>query len=243
MRSPVHRDSRALLLIPAVAAIMFGTRPAAAQNTCTVICNPTLSIEPSSITNHLFSQPTTRTLATGATQQLPSTTNLEFIFVVGASTAWKRVSVYGSAQWIPNASEQRNPFTLYGANQLGTQVRANAPTLSGGVSVTAIDAKSTGGWLALDFSVGDLYSSAARPNDTGAYTHKLDLGLTGNWSLFATLPTKTYMHGVLLSTLLDYVATGLPKAGDEVPKGERVFVTSVHSASLIAGLVFPLSSK
>lgn len=216
---------------------------AAAQDTCTIICKPTLSIEPSSITNHLFSQPTTRTLATGATQQLPSTTNLEIIFAVGASTPWKRISLYGSAQWVPNASETRNPFTLYGASQLGTQVRANAPTLSGGVSISAIAAKSTGGWLALDFSIGDLYSSAARPNDTGAYTHKLDLGLTGNWSLFARLPAKTYMHGVVLSTLLDYVATGLPKAGDEVPKGERVFVTSVHSASLIAGLVFPIASK
>lgn len=243
MRSLLRRYSGPLLLIPAMAAILVGTRPAAAQGTCAIICNPTLAIEPSSITNHLFSQPTTRTLATGAMQQLPSTTNLEIIFAVGASTPWKRVSLYGSAQWIPNASEQRNPFTLYGASQLGTQVRANAPTLGGGISISAISPKSTGGWLGIDAHVGDLYSSAARPNDTGAYTHKLDLGLIGNWSLFNSLPSKTYIHGVVFSALLDYVATGLPKAGDEVPKGERVFVTGVHSASLIAGLVFPIASK
>jgi hypothetical protein len=234
------------LLVPAMllaAAAFLAAEPAAAQDTCKVLCKPTLSFVPSVITNHLFSQPTVRSLTTGVVQQLTSTTNLELIFVAGASTRFKPISLYGSVQWLPNASEKRNPFTLYGASDIGDKVRANAPTVSAGISISVLDSKATGGWLGVDAHIGDLYSAAARPHDTGAYTHKLDVGLVGSWSIFTGLPPQTYMHRVQLSTLLDYVATGLPKAGDEVPKGERVFLTGAHSASLIAGLVFPLTSK
>jgi len=234
---------RHLSVLLAGSAALIVARPAAAQGSCSFICKPTVSFEPAMIENHLFSHPTTRTLATGAVQRLPSTTNLELIFAVGASTPIKRLSLYGSVQWLPNASERRNPFTLYGASDIGDKVRANAPTASAGISLGIVDTKDTNGWLGLNAHIGDLYSSAARPQDSGAYTHKLDLGLAANWSLFADLPTQTYMHDVVLSTLLDYVATGLPKAGDEVPKGERVFLTGVHSASLIVGLAFPLASK
>jgi hypothetical protein len=239
---PTHSALRmSVMLLTGIAFLAAG--PAGAQGSCAVLCKPTLSFEPSMITNHLFSHPTVRSLTSGAVQELPSTTNLELIFVAGASTPFKPISVYGSVQWLPNASEKRNPFTLYGASDIGDKVRANAPTVSAGISVSVLESKATDGWLGVDAHIGDLYSSAARPHDSGAYTHKLDVGLVGNWSLFAGLPPRTYMHGVLLSTLLDYVATGLPRAGDEVPKGERVFLTGAHSASLIAGLVFPLTSK
>ena len=40
--------------------------------------------------------------------------------------------------------------------------------------------------------------------------------------------------------ILDYVATGLPSAGDEVPLG-RVFVTGARPLALVAGLAFPLT--
>ncbi|HWG35972.1 MAG TPA: hypothetical protein VN650_17555 [Gemmatimonadaceae bacterium] len=242
-RTETRLALRHLSVLLVASATLVVARPAAAQSSCSFICKPTISVEPAMIENHLFSHPTTRALATGAVQRLPSTTNLELIFAVGASTPIDRISLYGSVQWLPNASERRNPFTLYGASEIGDKVRANAPTASAGISLGIVDTKDTNGWLGVDAHIGDLYSSAARPHDSGAYTHKLDLGLVANWSLFAGLPMHTYMHDVALSTLLDYVATGLPKAGDEVPKGERVFLTGVHSASLIVGLAFPLASK
>ena len=67
--------------------------------------------------------------------------------------------------------------------------------------------------------------------------------MLGAWSVFNEVPANTYLHGVKLVTLLDYVASGLRRGGDEVPKGERVFLAGVHSASLIAGLSFPLTTK
>lgn len=184
-----------------------------------------------------------RELGSGTVKSLPSTTNLEIVVGASVKTLWPRVSLYGSIQWLPNATEARNPFTLYTASDLDTRkIRANAPTASGGLALSLLQAPDTRGLLSVDVHVGDLYSNAARPDDAGSYTHKLDLGLVGQWNVFCWLPSNTYAHSVALFTLLDYVATGLPKAGDEVPKGERVFLDNVHATSLITGLSIPLAS-
>lgn len=49
---------------------------------------------------------------------------------------------------------------------------------------TALQPASTKGWLGLSVYAADLYSSAARPRDASAFTHKLDLGLSANIGLF-----------------------------------------------------------
>ena len=46
---------------------------------------------------------------------------------------------------------------------------------------------------------------------------------------------------VLEYATLDWVATGLPHAGDELPRGERVFLTGANATSLILGLSAPLA--
>ncbi|MDQ2890859.1 MAG: hypothetical protein M3R65_09980 [Gemmatimonadota bacterium] len=242
-RSGPHGRLLRLLAVIAVTATPFTVGAQVAQVPCRVVCDPAVTVIPSSITNHLFSQPVTQTVASGAIQKLASRTNLELIFAVGMRTAIPRLGLYGSVQWLPNASEQQNPFTLYAASDIGKSLRANAPTVSGGLSYSLLTPTDTRGIVALDAHVGDLYSSAARPSDASSYTHKLDLTAIASWSVFGAFRPNTYVHGVSLVTMLDYVATGLPRAGDEVPKGERVFLTNVHSASFIAGLSFPLTSK
>ena len=243
-----HKFGRCAAWSALVALVVMTATPgrvAGAQSParCRVVCGPALSVIPSAITNHLFARPRVRTLASGTEQRLPSVTNLEIIVVASARTAVPRTSLYASAQWLPTATEARNPFTLYAAHDVGEPaVRANAPTLSAGASIGILQPAETAGLLGVAVNVGDLYSGAARPGDASAYTHKLDLGLLANWSLFAALPAHSYAHGVALFTLLDFVATGLPHAGDEVPKGKRVFVSDVRSASLIAGLSLPLTS-
>ena len=76
---------------------------------------------------------------------------------------------------------------------------------------------------------------AARPGDRGAYTHELDLKRVANAHLFAWAPPETYLHRVAVYLRLDHVATGLPRAGDEVPEG-RSFVTAARPTSLVIGL-------
>jgi hypothetical protein len=97
----------------------------------------------------------------------------------------------------------------------------------------------TSGWLDAAANVGDLYSQAARPDDRSAYTHKLDLDLLTHVHAFARTPEHGYLHDVSLFALLDYVATGLPSAGDEVPTTRR-FLSAARPAALIVGLALPL---
>lgn len=209
---------------------------------CVVLCAPTVSLMPSMIRSHLFGGPMVETMATGAQHRLPGTTNMEMIFVVGAKTALPRVSAFTSVQWLPNASEARNPFTLYTASELGGPVHANAATVTLGLSGSVITAKQTAGVLDLNANVGDLFSQAARPEDTRAYTHKLDLELLTRWHTFSWTAARTFVHRVTLVGILDYVATGLPHAGDEVPKG-RLFVSRARPAALIVGLSLPITPE
>jgi hypothetical protein len=121
-------------------------------------------------------------------------------------------------------------------------VHANAPTVAAGLSASALTAATTHGWVDVGANVADLFSQAARPDDRSAYTHKLDLELVTHWHAFAWTSPKSYGHRVTLFGILDYVATGLPRAGDEVPQGRR-FVSSARPAALIAGLVLPITSE
>lgn len=229
----------------AATGVLLGASTAGAQGGgCRVVCAPSLGVLPSVITTHVVGGPRVRSLGSGGSvSRLPSRTNFELLLTAGLRTALPRTSLYASAQWLPGAREDANPFTLYTAGDVGAgAVRANAPTLAAGLAFALLTAAEGARWVDVQLHAGDLYSQAARPDDRSAYTHKLDLGLVVDLHPFAALPAHTYLHGATLVTILDHVATGLPRAGDEVPKGARVFLSGARNASLIAGLAFPLTS-
>lgn len=203
---------------------------------------PTISLLPAMIRTHLFGGPSVETMSTGAANRLPSTTNMEIIVVAAAKTVVPRLSAFTTVQWLPNASEARNPFTLYTASDLGGHVHANAATVTLGLSGSVLAAPRTRGILDLDVNVGDLFSQAARPGDERAYTHKLDLDLVTHWHVFGWTGADAFLRRVTLVGILDYVATGLPRAGDEVPKG-RLFMTAARPATLIVGLSLPITPE
>lgn len=233
---------RSIAAFAALVAVETPVAGAQQAKRCSWLCAPTVTLMPSLLRTHLFGGPTVESISTGAEHRLTSTSSFEFILAVASKTPVPRVSLFGSVQWLPNATEARNPFTLYNASELGSSVRANAPTATFGLSATVLPAESTRGWFDVAASVGDLYSQAARPEDESAYTHKLDLELVTHVNVFDALPKGTYGHRIALFGILDYVATGLPRAGDEVPVG-RVFMTRARPTALIAGLALPLSSK
>jgi len=228
-----------LMLLVAGAAIPLSAQSSATPG-CHVLCAPTVSFMPGVVRTHLAGGPLVRDVKTGLETRLPGSSNLEVIIAVASRTALPRLSLVASAQWLPNAAEGRNPFTLYTASELGTHVRANAPTLVAGGSLALVAPASTAGWFDAALNVGDLFSQAATPDDKSAYTHKLDLDLVTHLHLFDALPASDYIHRVTLYGILDYVATGLPSAGDEVPVG-RVFVSGARPLALVAGLAFPLT--
>lgn len=221
-----------------------GVRPDRAasppQSSCTVLCAPVVTLMPGVNRTHLARGPLVRSTTTGIEERLPESSSFEIIAAVTSRTSVPRVSVYATVQWLPNAAATRNPFTLYTASELGDPVRANAPSLAAGASVALVEAAQTAGWWDLAANVGDLFSHAARPDDRGDYTHKLDLALATHLHAFAWSPPTSYVHRLSVYALLDYVATGLARRGDEVPQG-RVFMTDARPLALIAGLAIPLT--
>jgi hypothetical protein len=227
-------------LLAAVVAATPAT-PASAQS-CRAICPPELHVQPSLIRSHVFSHPQFRRLADGSVGALPSRSNLELILLVDAKTALPRTSLFTSVQWLPTAKAAANPFTQYTASELGdAQVRANLPSVTMGASVALLTKDQTSGWLGISGYMADLFSRAARPDDESDFTHKLDLGATAHLGIFSRLPPKTWLHAVDGVVILDHVATGLPRRGDEVPNGERVFLDTVHNTSVIVGVSVPVA--
>ena len=72
----------------------------------------------------------------------------------------------------------------------------------------------------MHFDIVDNFSPAERPTDRSVYTHKLDFELDASVSLFNWLPQRNWLRNIDVEGSLDYMATGLPKAGDEV-QGNR----------------------
>jgi hypothetical protein len=234
-----------LLVWATTAAALTIASPAAAQRSrpgCAVLCAPSVDLMPALLRSHVFGGPAVQNLTTGATSRVPSLSNFEMIVAVASKTAIPRLSLFGTVQWLPNASAQRNPFTLYAASQLGGSVRANAPTVTLGLSGSVVAAAQTAGLLDVDLDVGDLYSQAARPGDRSAYTHKLELDLVTHWNAFAWTPSRSYVHRLTLFAIADYVATGLPRVGDEVPLGRR-FLGDARPTSLVMGLSVPITPE
>lgn len=95
------------------------------------------------------------------------------------------------------------------------------------------------GWLSSHFDVIDQFSPAARPGASRAYTHKLDFELDTAVHPFKGLPDGRWLKDLELETSLDYLATGLPKAGDRVGNDRFLDNASPWSFSLV--IVIPIA--
>jgi hypothetical protein len=229
-----------VLVIAGLAAHTLGAQQ---SKPCTIVCAPTVAFNISGNKSHVFGSPTVRNDTTGAVSKLPSKTNLQLQIFMSAKTQMDRLSLFAAATWLPSATTRANPFTEYTASQVGEDIKANHVNLSFGVLGDLVPAKMTHGWLALQAYLGDLLSPAARPNDASAYTHKLDLGGVALLYPFGGMDTASIAHksGLYLYGNLDYVATGLPKKGDDVPRGVRTFLTNAKPAVLIFGVGMPIA--
>ena len=98
----------------------------------------------------------------------------------------------------------------------------------------------TAGWVSSHVDVVDKFSPNERTDDRRAYTHKLNLELDTSVAPFARLPEGRWLRSVEIEASLDYVATGLPRAGDVTDDGRLLGDASPWSLSLV--LVLPIAS-
>ena len=87
----------------------------------------------------------------------------------------------------------------------------NGVELEAEINLVWLESEQTNGWMSSHFDVVDKFSPAERPEDTRAYTHKLNFELDTALALFSRLPESNWLHDVEIEGSLDYVATGLPK--------------------------------
>ena len=232
-----------LALTTAIVIVTLSPTPTHAQGEgkCRVLCAPELSVEPTVTFSSLFRRTAVLELQENRVVELAPSAEFEIIFAVGVPTTIPRVGFTLEVVWAPFATTSGNPFTGETAEELGRAIRENPVELEFEFNIQLLENERTGGWLGAHFDVVDQFSPAARPHDAAYYTHKLDLELDVAVGVFNWLPAGHWLRNVELEGSLDYLATGLPRNGDEVPKGELRFLDDASPWSFSVLVVIPLA--
>ena len=228
----------------AAIALLLVASPALAQGAprCRILCTPELKIEPTVTVEDLFQRPVIETLEDGRvvdTSRVERETVFELIFALDVPTEIPRVSLTLEAIFIPFGQTSVNPFTGDEAGEGVAEIRDNGIEIESELNLHWLEPEQTGGWVSSHVDIVDKFSPAAAPGAKSVYTHKLNLEWDTAFHLFNRLPERHWLRNVELEVSLDYVATGLPKAGD-VLGGER-FLQKASPWSISFVMVVPLA--
>lgn len=111
--------------------------------------------------------------------------------------------------------------------------RESTPELEFETNFIWLPAERTRGWVSSHVDLVDKFSPAERPGDRRAYTHKFNLELDTSLAIFNWLPERSWLREVELESSLDYVASGLPRAGDETDRVRFLDDASAWSFSIV----------
>lgn len=204
-----------------VVVLLVGTSDVHAQDkaACRLLCGPEFHVEPTVTFGNLFARPR-MVSEDGTTTRERRETDFEVILSLGLPT---RIS------WLEFTVEAIFlPFD-----------RESTPELEFETNITWLPGERTRGWVSSHFDIVDKFSSAERPTDRRAYTHKLNFELDTSVAVFNWLPEGRWLRGVELEGSLDYVATGLPKQGDAIDGRRFIDNASPWSFSLV--FVLPIA--
>lgn len=233
-----------LLLIAGLICCSFA--PLAAQNNgerCFFLCRPELKFEPTFTVENIFSRHQIAEME--GDQQIGVTRAerevvFEAIVALDVPTSIPRVGFTFEAIFIPFASGDENPFTGATARDLGrTSIGDNSPEIEIELNLDWLRSEDTKGWVSSHFDIVDKFSPAERPRDASAYTHKLDFELDTAVHIFNWLPDGNWLRNIELEGSLDYLATGLPRAGDRI--GNELFLDKASPWSFSIVFVIPLA--
>jgi hypothetical protein len=195
--------------------------PTDARGACRILCSPTLKVEPTLTFTNPFGGPRVQSVSDGTVYREEGEAVFEAILAVDVPTRWKRLAFVTEVIWAPF-------------------VRDNAVELELEANFKWLLSEQTGGWVSSHFDVVGKLSPAERPEDSNAYTHKLNFELDTAVSPFNRLPDGHWLRGIEVELSLDYVATGLARAGDPAGPG-LVFLDAQSPWSVSIVLVIPLA--
>jgi len=147
-------------------ALVLSVAPAWGQEQapCRVLCAPEFHIEPTITFTNVFGSPRI-TDGDGIVTREPRETEFELILSLGLPTRVRWLEFTVEAIFLP--------FD-----------RDSTPELEFETNVVWLPSERTRGWVSSHFDVVDKFSSAERPTDRRAYTHKLNLELDTSVSIF-----------------------------------------------------------
>ena len=180
---------------------------------CRALCTPEFNIEPTMTFTNVFGSPRIFREADAATRE-PRETEFEVILSLGLPTRVRWLEFTVEAIFLPFDRE-------------------STPELEFETNFVWLPSARTKGWLSSHFDVVDKFSPAERPSDRRAYTHKLNLELDTSLAIFNRLKEGRWLRGVELEGSLDYVATGLPRSGDDIDGARFVDRASPWSFSVV----------
>lgn len=220
-----------LLLLPASSFAQNEPR-------CRLFCAPELKIEPTWTIEHLASRP--RIESNGQIERATRETVFELIFALDVPTTIPRVGMTLEAIFVPFGGTSVHPFTGAIAEEAGVgEIRDNGIEIEAELNIGLFDEDQTGGWVSSHFDIVDKFSPGETPRATSVYTHKLNFEWDTAFHVFNRLESGHWLRNVELELSLDYVATGLPKAGDRI--GDERYLDRASPWSLSIVTVIPLA--
>jgi hypothetical protein len=224
----------------AAAVLLSIATPAAAQDEprCVVLCAPELKVEPTWTIEHLAARH--RIESDGQVERASRETVFEVIFALDVPTTIPRVSLTLEAIFTPFGGIGVHPFTGAPAGEAGKEeIRDNGVEIETEVNLHLFDTDRTGGWVSSHFDVVDKFSPGETPRAGSVYTHKLNLEWDTAFHVFNRLRDGHWLRNVEFEVSLDYLATGLPKAGDRI--GDQRYLDRASPWSLSFVTVIPLA--
>jgi hypothetical protein len=144
------------------------------------------------------------------------------------------------AIFVPFGGIVVHPFTGAAAAEAGVgEIRDNGIEIEAELNIGLFDEDQTRGWVSSHFDVVDKFSPGETPRASSVYTHKLNFEWDTAFHVFNRLRSGHWLRNVELELSLDYVATGLPKAGDRI--GDERFLDRASPWSLSIVTVIPLA--
>jgi hypothetical protein len=191
---------------------------ARAQDACRFVCAPVLKVEPTLTFSNVFDPHLVRQLPDGQPRRVSRQRAFEMIVAVDIHTELPRLAFTVESIWTLPDSPVELEFET---------------------NLIWLPSARTGGWVSSHFDIVDKYSPGQRPCDSGGYTHKVNLELDAAVSLFNRLERSPWLRRLELEGSLDYVATGLPRAGDVFDGEQYLSGASRWSFSLV--FVIPIA--
>ena len=216
---------------------------APAQPRCAFLCVPDVKIEPTVTIEHLFGPARVEELDDGvvvATTSQEREAVFELILAVGVPTEIPRVGFTIETIFVPFGETDTHTFTgATAADARRTSFRDNGIEVELELNLSILEPEQTGGWVESHFDIVDKLSPGETADAGSVYTHKLNFELDTAFLPFSRLPEDNWLHHFEVEGSLDYVATGLPKAGDVVDGERYLDNASAWSFSLVG--VIPLA--